>query len=158
MMRTNRRLLLWSALAFALSFSPAPTFAATGFQRGMAASVHPLATQAAVDTLKRGGNAIDATVAAGLMLAVVDGHNSGLGGGCFLLIRRANGEIIAIDGRETAPAAASRDMFIRNGKADAAISQTGALAAGVPGEVAAFHHAITNYGKLSWRDLCEQAG
>lgn len=123
----------------------------------MAATVHPLATQAAVDTLKRGGNAIDATVAAGLMLAVVDGHNSGLGGGCFLLIRRSNGDVIAIDGRETAPAAATRDMFVRDGKADAALSQTGALAAGVPGEVAAFHHAITNYGKLPWRDHCEAA-
>ncbi len=107
-----------------------------------------------MDTLKRGGNAIDAAVAAGLMLAVVDGHNSGLGGGCFLLLRRANGEVIAIDGRETAPAAATRDMFLRNGKADAALSQTGALAVGVPGEVAAFHEALTRYGRISWRDHC----
>lgn len=125
--------------------------------KGIAATVHPLATQAALETLKRGGNAIDATVAAGLMLGVVDGHNSGIGGGCFLLIRRANGDVIAIDGRETAPAAASRDMFLHNGKADATLSQTGALAAGVPGEVAAFHQAVTNYGKLPWREHCEMA-
>jgi gamma-glutamyltranspeptidase / glutathione hydrolase len=157
MMRTMNWLRLQSSLALLLSLSPITAPAAAGSKHGIAATVHPLATQAAVDTLKRGGNAIDATVAAGLMLAVVDGHNSGLGGGCFLLIRRANSDVIAIDGRETAPAAASRDMFIRDGKADPALSQTGALAAGVPGEVAAFHHAITNYGKLPWREHCEAA-
>lgn len=158
MMRAMNRLLPGCLPALLLSLSSAAAPAAIEPPRhGMAATVHPLATQAAVDTLKRGGNAIDATVAAGLMLAVVDGHNSGLGGGCFLIIRRANGDVIAIDGRETAPAAASRDMFLRDGKADAALSQTGALAAGVPGEIAAFHHAITNYGKLPWRDHCEAA-
>ncbi len=123
-------------------------------RRGFAATVHPLATEAALDAMRRGGNAVDATVAAGLMLGVVDGHNSGIGGGCFLLIRLANGEVVAIDGRETAPAAATRDMFIRKGKADAGLSQAGALAAGVPGEVAAFHTAITRYGRRPWREHC----
>ena len=73
-------------------------------ERGIVATVHPLATDAAVETFKKGGNAIDAAVAAALTLGVVDGQNSGIGGGCFILIRLADGRFIAIDGRETAPA------------------------------------------------------
>lgn len=120
----------------------------------MVATVHPLATGAGVNAMRRGGNAVDAIVTAGLVLSVVDSHNSGIGGGCFLVIRRANGEVIAIDGREMAPAKATRDMFLRNGKAVAELSQTGALASGVPGEVAAFHQAVTKFGKLPWKDHC----
>jgi gamma-glutamyltranspeptidase / glutathione hydrolase len=115
--------------------------------RGMAATVHPLATEAAIDAMKRGGNAIDAAVAAALTLGVVDGHNSGIGGGCFLLIRGANGTVVAIDGRETAPGAATRDMFLREGKAQANLSQTGPLAAGIPGALAAYEYALRHYGK-----------
>jgi gamma-glutamyltranspeptidase / glutathione hydrolase len=120
----------------------------------MVATVHPLATDAAVDALRRGGNAVDAIVTAGLVLSVVDSHNSGIGGGCFLVIRRANGEVVALDGREMAPAKATRDMFLRDGKAVAELSQTGALAVGVPGEIAAFHQAVSKYGKLPWADHC----
>src|SRR6185436_7738532 len=58
---------------------------------GMVATVHPLATDAAVQAMKDGGNAIDAAVAVALTLGVVDGHNSGLGGGCFMVVRLANG-------------------------------------------------------------------
>jgi gamma-glutamyltranspeptidase/glutathione hydrolase len=131
--------------------------ASTASERGMVATVHPLATQAGLDAMRHGGNAVDAIVAAGLALSVVDGHNSGLGGGCFLVIRRAGGEVVTIDGRETAPAAATRDMFVRNGKAVAEISQTGSLAAGVPGEVAAFEQALKKYGRLSWPEHCQAA-
>src|SRR4051794_19514443 len=74
---------------------------------GMVVTVQPLATDAGVDAMRKGGNAIDAAVAAALTLGVVDGHNSGIGGGCFVLIRTAKGEFVAIDGRETAPAAAT---------------------------------------------------
>src|SRR5262245_10216852 len=63
--------------------------------RGIVSATHPLATGAGLTVLKNGGNAIDAAVAVGLMLGVVDGHNSGIGGGAFMLIRRANGEIVA---------------------------------------------------------------
>ena len=89
---------------------------------GMVASGHPLATQAGLDALQSGGNAIDAAVAVGLTLGVVDGHNSGIGGGCFLLIRLANEDFVAIDGRERAPSAATRDMYLRDGKADTKLS------------------------------------
>src|SRR5579871_539115 len=102
-------------------------------EHGIVASVHPLATQAGLDMLKQGGNAVDAAVAVALTLGVVDGQNSGIGGGCFMLIRRANGSVIAIDGREMAPGKATHDMFIRNGKGDTDLSQTGSLASGVPG-------------------------
>ncbi|MEJ0091092.1 MAG: gamma-glutamyltransferase [Limisphaerales bacterium] len=120
---------------------------------GMVASVNPMATQAGLDVLKSGGNAIDAAVAVGLTLGVVDTYNSGIGGGCFMLIHLANGTNICLDGREMAPAAATRDMFIRDGKADAQLSQTGLLASGVPGEVAAFDFAVRRYGKKTLSDL-----
>jgi len=123
------------------------------FKRGMVSSVNPLATEAGLNVLKSGGNAIDAAVAVGFTLGVVDTHNSGIGGGCFMLIRLANGKFAAIDGREMAPAAATRDMFIRDGKGDTELSQTGALASGVPGEVAAFDYAIKKHGKKKLREL-----
>src|SRR5207249_12224833 len=108
------------------------TFANTARgEHGMVATVQPIATDAGVRALQRGGNAVDAAVSAALMLGVVDGHNSGIGGGCFILLRTPEGKFIAIDGRETAPAAASRDMFVRNGHADTHLSQTGPLASGV---------------------------
>jgi gamma-glutamyltranspeptidase/glutathione hydrolase len=132
-------------------------------EHGMLATVHPLATHAGVEAFRRGGNAIDAAVAAALTLGVVDGHNSGIGGGCFMLIRLADGRLVAIDGRETAPAASTRDMYIRDGKADTALSQTGALAPATPGALAAYEHAVRNFGKrpiqeplLAAADLAER--
>lgn len=125
--------------------------------RGMVSSGHPLATAAGLDVLKSGGNAIDAAVAVGLTLGVVDVCNSGIGGGCLMLIHLANGKLVAIDGRETAPAAATRDMFIRDGRAVPALSQTGALASGVPGELAAFEYAAKRFGKKQWRELVQPA-
>jgi gamma-glutamyltranspeptidase / glutathione hydrolase len=115
---------------------------------GFAATVQPLATQAALDAFARGGNAIDAAVAAGLTLGVVDGHNSGIGGGCFILIRLAGGGLVCIDGRETAPAAATRDMFLRDGRPIDALSRTGPLAVGVPGALAAYARAVEQFGRL----------
>lgn len=120
---------------------------------GAVASVNPLATQAGLEVLKNGGNAIDAAIAVGVTLGVVDSHNSGLGGGCFMLIRRANGEFVAIDGREMAPAAATRDMFLRDGKADSNLSMTGALASGVPGSVAVYAYAVEKFGRKKFGEL-----
>ena len=142
------------SLLFAAAFRVATLNTLAGEPtHGMVASVNPLATQAGVAVLKSGGNAIDAAVAVGLTLGVVDTHNSGIGGGCFLLIHLANGANVCIDGREMAPAAATRDMFIREGKGDTQLSQTGPLASGVPGEIAAFDFAVKHYGKKKLRDL-----
>ena len=104
---------------------------------GAVATVHPLASEAAMAAMQSGGNAVDAAVVAGLTLGVVDGFNSGVGGGCFMVVRRADGSVVALDGREKAPAAATRDMFVRDGKGDSRLSQTGSLAIGVPGSLAA---------------------
>lgn len=112
-------------------------FTATG-TRYAVATVQPVATDAAMGVLREGGNAVDAAVCAALTLSVVDNHNSGIGGGCLILVRSPEGELIAIDGRETAPAAASRDMFLVDGKADPQLSQTGPLAVATPGALAAY--------------------
>ncbi len=117
---------------------------------GFVSSVSPLATEAGLEMLREGGNAVDAAVAVALALGVVDGHNSGIGGGCFLVIRLADGSLVCIDGRETAPAAATPEMFIRDGEADTDLSQDGALASGVPGALAAYHLAASSYGVLPW--------
>ena len=122
-------------------------------KRGMLATVHPLATDAGIVALQRGGNAIDAAIAAALTLGVVDQHNSGLGGGCFILVRRADGHLAAIDGRETAPAKATRDMYLRQGKPQPDLSQTGPLAVATPGALAAYELALTSHGRLKLRDL-----
>ena len=121
------------------------------------ATVHPLATDAAMEILHSGGNAIDAAIAAALVLGVVDGHNSGIGGGCLVLIRLADGRIRAIDGRETAGAAAHPSLFTRNGKADPQLSQTGPLASGVPGQIAAMDRMHRAHGDLPWERLFDHA-
>lgn len=117
------------------------------------ATVNPYATDIAMDVVARGGNAIDAALAAAFTLGVVDGHNSGIGGGCFVLVRLADGRILAIDGREMAPAKAHRDMFLVKGVADPELSRTGALASGIPGSVMALHKLQTLGGKLRFKDV-----
>ena len=112
------------------------------------ATVHPAATQAAEEVFKEGGNAIDAAVAAALTLSVVDNQNSGIGGGCLALVRKSSSELLAIDGREMAPAAAHRDMYLVNGEADPQLSQTGPLAVGVPGALAAYQELLNQAGTM----------
>jgi gamma-glutamyltranspeptidase / glutathione hydrolase len=122
-------------------------------ERCVVASVHPLATDAGLQAFQSGGNAVDAAIATAITLGVVDNHNSGLGGGCFILIRKPDGEIVAIDGREKAPAAATRDMYLVDGKASARLSTTGPLAVAVPGALAAYAHALDKCGQKSLSDL-----
>ena len=124
---------------------------------GAVATGHPLATEAAWRAMQAGGNAVDGAIAAALMLGVVDPVNSGLGGGMFLLIRSPDGKFTAIDGRETAPAAASRDMFVRDGKAVAELSQQGPLAVAVPAQLAALAEAAAAFGNRPLREPLEAA-
>src|SRR3954447_8369883 len=121
-----------------------PAFAASG-TRGVVATVHPLATEAGIAAMRRGGNAVDAAIATAITLGVVDGHNSGIGGGCFILIRAADGTVTAIDSREKAPALATRDMYLKDGKVDDAASKTGALAPGTPGALAGYALALQKH-------------
>lgn len=120
--------------------------------RGVVATVQPLASRAAVQAFERGGNAIDAAVAASLMLSVVDGHNSGIGGGCLALVCTAAGEVFAIDGRERAPLKATAEMFFSGGKPNPKLSQLGPLAAGVPGLIAALEQLSSRWGRTGWND------
>ena len=117
------------------------------------AAVQPLAVDAGIAAFRDGGNAVDAAVATALTLGVVDNHNSGLGGGCFVLIRSPDGALLAIDGREKAPAAATHDMFLRDGKAQPELSTVGALAVGVPGALAAYALALEKYGERPLAEL-----
>lgn len=127
------------------------------FGKAALASVHPLATQAGLNAIQAGGNAVDAAIATALTLGVVDGHNSGIGGGCFILVHAPDGSITCIDGREMAPAKAHRDLYIINGKLDEEASKTGALAVAVPGALAAYDLALKKHGKLKLADLLRPA-
>lgn len=126
-------------------------------QHCVVATVQPLATDAGLDAFRKGGNAVDAAIAAALTLGVVDSHNSGIGGGCFILIRCPDGRLIAIDGREMAPAAATADMYLRDGKAQPDLSRTGPLAVAVPGAIAAYDRAMTEAGRRKLADLLRPA-
>lgn len=138
------------------SFSSAPTapYAAVfADNRGAVASVNPLASRAGLEAFAAGGNAIDAAIAMAFTLGVVDSHNSGIGGGCFALVRLADGRVLAIDGREMAPALVTRETYIKDGKVQPGLSKIGALASGVPGSVAAYHHLQQLGGKLNWQQV-----
>ena len=114
-------------------------------RNGMVASSQAEATRAGVSILKAGGNAVDAAVATAFALGVVQPYSTGIGGGGFLLIRLASGEVVAIDARETAPAAADRDMYVRPGVPEKASLQ-GPLAVATPGMVAGLALALERYG------------
>ncbi len=114
------------------------------------ASAHPLATDAGHEILKLGGNAFDAAVAITATLAVVEPTGSGLGGGGFWLLHRARDHHeMMIDGRERAPLAAHRDMYLDdNGEVIPGLSVDGATAAAIPGTPAAIAHLAQKYGRL----------
>ncbi|MDP3856202.1 MAG: gamma-glutamyltransferase [Stagnimonas sp.] len=115
---------------------------------GACATAHPLATAACIDTLAAGGTAFDAAVAASATLTVVEPFGSGLGGGGFFLLHRARDRAdFFVDGRETAPLAATADMYRDDsGKAIAKKSLTGMLAAAIPHQPALLAHTAQRYG------------
>jgi gamma-glutamyltranspeptidase / glutathione hydrolase len=128
----------------------------------MVASQHELASQIGADIMRRGGNAVDAAIAVGIALAVVYPEAGNIGGGGFMLIRRPDGETFAIDYREMAPKAATRDLFVDAGgnliKGEGS-STVGYRASGVPGTLAGFDLAFRKYGskKVTWADLVRPA-
>jgi len=158
------RFLAPGLLALALTLAPSlrAQRAPVEAEHGMVTSVHELASLAGLEMLQRGGNAIDAAVATGLALTVVHPFAGNIGGGGFMLIRLADGRSVALDYRESAPAASSRDMYVGpdgNVLSGPASSTVGWRASGVPGSVAGFALALEKYGsgKLSWADVCEPA-
>jgi gamma-glutamyltranspeptidase/glutathione hydrolase len=139
-----RRLFLLFFLVIALwpAISPAQ-------QSGAVVSDNPLATKAGMEILKAGGNAVDAAVATAFALAVVDQSASGLGGGGFMVIYQAKEKKAhALDFRETAPAAARREQYLKDGKPAASLSLSGVLAVAVPGEAAGLAEALKRFGTM----------
>ncbi|HSJ97366.1 MAG TPA: gamma-glutamyltransferase, partial [Myxococcota bacterium] len=121
--------------------APAPAVGA----RGMVVSAERHATEAGLAMLRAGGNAIDAAVAAAFAIGVTEPYHSGIGGGGFLLIHLASGETIALDARETAPAAAHAELFVAPGVA-ADASRSGPLSVATPGLVAGLALALERWG------------
>lgn len=127
-------------------------------RQGMVASTTEIASRVGVEIMQRGGNAVDAAVAVGLALAVTWPSAGNIGGGGFMMIRRASGETEIIDYRERAPLSASRDMYLdKGGNVIKDASTVGYKAVGVPGTIAGLSLALKRHGKLSWADVVEPA-
>ncbi|KAI5298174.1 hypothetical protein KEM55_003720, partial [Ascosphaera atra] len=120
---------------------------------GAVSSEQQTCSQVGADMLLKGGNAADALVATQFCIGVIGMHHSGIGGGGFMLVRGRDGKKEFIDFRETAPAAAFRDMFKGNRMA----SVLGGLASAVPGELRGLHYLHEKYGELPWADVVQPA-
>ncbi|HKG22082.1 MAG TPA: gamma-glutamyltransferase, partial [Blastocatellia bacterium] len=125
---------------------------------GMVVSVSEIASRVGVETMRQGGNAIDAAVAVGLALAVTWPEAGNIGGGGFMLIRRADGRAEVIDYRERAPLASTEGMYLdKDGNVIEKASSVGYRAVGIPGTVAGLALALKRHGKLSWQAVVEPA-
>jgi gamma-glutamyltranspeptidase / glutathione hydrolase len=144
-----------SAAADVGSGSGPPTSIGTG---GAAASVERLATQTGIDILRRGGNAVDAAVAAAAVLGVTEPFSCGIGGGGFMVLRTADGAVTTIDGRETAPAAMHPTSFWENGVAlPFNAARFSGLSVGVPGTVETWVDALEKFGTMSLAEVLAPA-
>ena len=127
-------------------------------EEAMVVSAHPLASAVGAQIMEQGGNAVDAAIAVEFALAVVYPDAGNIGGGGFMVIRMADGQIDALDYREEAPGAAERDMYLdESGEVIEGSSENGHLAAGVPGTVDGMVRAHKKYGSLPWEELVEPA-
>ncbi|KAF7009466.1 hypothetical protein CFC21_023998 [Triticum aestivum] len=147
--------LRWSATALVLLFLAAGA-AAEAARREVVTSPHGAVaaddercSRIGRDALRCGGTAVDAAVATSLCLGVVSPASSGIGGGAFMLVRLADGTAVIYDSRETAPLAATKDMYGGNDT----LKARGALSIGVPGEIAGLYEAWKRHGKLPWKEL-----
>ncbi|KAB8321011.1 gamma-glutamyltransferase [Tolypothrix campylonemoides VB511288] len=148
-------LLLFSShkAAFAFVVSPLRT------KKAMVVSAHPLASEAGMAMLRKGGNAVDAAVATTFAISVVEPFSAGIGGGGFLLLHQPKtGEIKALDFRERAPLKATKNMYLdAQGKVRPNASVNGYLAAATPGTVAGLYEVHRRYGKLRWQEVVQPA-
>ncbi|MBE8968424.1 gamma-glutamyltransferase [Nostocales cyanobacterium LEGE 12452] len=128
-------------------------------KKGMVVSAHPLASEAGILMLRKGGNAVDAAVATTFALSVVEPFSAGIGGGGFLLMHsEKTGDMKALDFRERAPLKATRNMYLEaEGKVRPNASINGYLAVGTPGTVAGLYEVHHRYGKLSWQEVMKPA-
>src|SRR5437588_2699207 len=179
MKQTNRKIIrtcttasLFICFSLSLTFQPcriADNFTVAAASRepvraphGIVASINEVASKVGVDIMKRGGNAVDAAIAVAFALAVTHPAAGNLGGGGFMMIRLKDGRTTAIDYREMAPAAATRNIYLdKSGKVieGEGGSIEGYRAAGVPGTVRGMELALKKYGsgKLTWTQLIEPA-
>ncbi|KAF7002287.1 hypothetical protein CFC21_017796 [Triticum aestivum] len=147
--------LRWSAAALVLLFLAAGAAAEAARRevvtspRGAVAADDERCSKIGRDALRCGGTAVDAAVATSLCLGVVSPASSGIGGGAFMLVRLADGTAVVYDSRETAPLAATKDMYGGNDT----LKARGALSIGVPGEIAGLYEAWKRHGKLPWKEL-----
>ncbi|MFM8939871.1 MAG: gamma-glutamyltransferase [Phenylobacterium sp.] len=153
---------LFTAAVLALTLPAAPGLAreAKAKETGMVAAAHPLAVEAGVSVLRRGGSAVDAAVAVQAALGLVEPQSSGIGGGAFITYYDAKTrKVTAYNGRETAPMGATPDMFLGpDGKPLSFVDAvTSGRSTGAPGAVAMLHMAQKAHGRLAWKDLFTEA-
>ena len=125
----------------------------------MVSTAHPLAAQAGYDVLARGGSAVDAAIAVQMVLGLVEPESSGIGGGAFLLHwSQREQKLRSYDGRETAPAAARPDRFMRDGRPMGFMEAVvGGRSVGVPGVLRMLELAHQKHGRLPWAELFQPA-
>jgi gamma-glutamyltranspeptidase/glutathione hydrolase len=153
-----RLLVALTACALPLAAAAQSPVAPFRADKALVVSQSRLASDAGVEVLRRGGNAIDAAVATALALAVTLPEAGNIGGGGFLVVLLPDGSSTSFDFRERAPAAARADMFLgKDGKYDPKLHHWSHLAVGVPGTVAGLHLAHERLGRLAWKDLVEPA-
>ena len=152
----RRFLLVLAPLALgACATVPAPAEAPLVQTRGVVSAADPRAAEAGAEMLRQGGSATDAAIAAMLALTVVEPQSSGIGGGGFLLHHSAEGEIETLDGRETAPSAATPEWFLGDDGRPRPFMEAvlSGLSVGVPGNVRLAAEAHARHGRLPWADL-----
>ena len=142
-----------------LAFISGESIHAESIKKAGIATAHPLATKAGYEILEMGGNAFDAAVTVSAVLSVVEPYSSGLGGGGFFLLHKAeDSQSVFVDAREKAPSMADRDMYLdENGDVLRTASLNGPLASGIPGLPAALHHVANNHGSMPMYKLLEPA-
>ncbi len=153
----RRSLALLLSLWISAAIFPASAAQPVRARHGMVVTRETHATDAGLEVLKNGGNAIDAAVAVGFALAVTHPSAGNIGGGGFMLVRMADGRTAFIDFRERAPEKASRDMYLDATGKPTQDSVTGYRASGVPGTVRGLEYASKKFGKKPWADLVRPA-
>ena len=159
MMKPNRIALLLAPLALAgcaasTQTASAPPPPAQAYQAGMVSAADPRAAEAGAQMLRQGGSATDAAIATMLALTVVEPQSSGIGGGGLFVSTNSRGQVETIDGRETAPSAASPKWFVKDGVQQGYMDAVpGGTSVGVPGNVALAAKAHRAHGRLPWAGI-----
>ncbi len=157
-MKFNLFFLLCALITSNALYSQSITKPLVESKKGMVVTTHPLATEIGLSILKKGGNAIDAAIVVNFALAVCHPSAGNIGGGGFLVYRNAQGKVFALDYREKAPLASSKDMYLdASGNVIPEKSSVGVFSVGVPGTVAGMEAMHRKFGSLPWKELIQPA-